>query len=106
MKYNKKEKDFWDLKKVPNKLRVSHYPNIPCIPFSVEVKDEEQAHFLINTLAEQHLFLFNNKFIPDYSNAIIVEMLDDDGEGTYNWVNYWNEKEEMEWDEIVETYFK
>jgi len=28
------------------KLRVAHYPQIPCKPFIVEVKDEEQAYLV------------------------------------------------------------
>lgn len=89
------------MKKVQNKLRVSHFPQIPCKPFTVEVKDEEQAHLLVETLANQHLFLFDNNFIPDYANIITVEMFEG-GE----WVDYWNEEELMEFDEFVETYLK
>lgn len=87
------------MKQATNKLRVSHFPQIPCKPFIVEVKDEEQASLIVNTLANQHLFLFDNNFIPDYSNVIIVEMLED-GE----WISYWNEEELMEFDEFEETY--
>jgi hypothetical protein len=92
---------------IKNKLRVSHYPQIPCNPFIVEVKDEEQALLIRETLANQHCFLFDNNIIPDYSNAICIEMLDEnsDGEGTPDWVDYYNEEEEMEFDEFVETYF-
>lgn len=31
------------MKKVKNKLRVLHYPQIPCKPFSVDAKDEEDT---------------------------------------------------------------
>ena len=34
------------MQKVSNKLRVSHFPQIPCKPFIVEVKDEEQADWV------------------------------------------------------------
>ena len=61
--------------KVPNKLRVHHYPQVPCEPFFVDVKDEEEAYKICNVLAEQHLFLFNNNFISDYSNFISVLIL-------------------------------
>ena len=66
------------MKLVNKKLRVLHFPQIPCKPFQVEVKDEEQAHLIVETLADQHLFLFENNFIPDCSNIIIVEMWDED----------------------------
>jgi len=94
------------MKKVSNKLRVLHYPNVPCQPFVVEVEDEIQAHLIMNTLAQQHHFLFKSHFIPDYSNAIMVQMWDDnsDGEGNADWVDYYNEEEDMEFDELVETY--
>lgn len=87
------------MKKVQNKLRVSHFPQVPCKPFTVEVKDEEQAHLMVEALANQHLFLFDNNFIPDYANILLVEMFED-GE----WIDYWNEEELMEFDEFVETY--
>lgn len=83
---------------VPNKLRVSHFPQIPCKPFIVEVEDEYQAYFTIETLANQHLFLYENNFIPDYSNVLLVQMLDEDGE----WVDYFNEEMGEEWDYISE----
>jgi hypothetical protein len=94
------------MQKVTNKLRVSHYPQIPCKPFIVEVKDEEQALLIRETLANQHLFLFDNNMILDYSNVITVEMWDEnsDGEGNADWVDYYNENENMEFDEFVETY--
>jgi hypothetical protein len=94
------------MKKVKNKLRVLHYPQVPCEPFFVDVKDEEQALLIRETLANQHLFLLDNNFIPDYANAISVVMWDEnsDGEGTNGWVDYYNEEEGMEFDEFVETY--
>ena len=96
------------MKKVENKLRVLHYPNIPCEPFFVDVKDEEQAAFIEKTLAEQHLFLFDNNFIPDYSNVIVVVMWDEDSDGYGNadWVDYYNEEEGMDWEEYKNTYLQ
>ena len=94
------------MKKVSNKLRVLHYPQIPCEPFFVDVKNEEQAFLIREALADQHLFLYDNNIIPDYSNAISVVMWDEDsdGEGNADWVDYYNEEEAMEFDEFVETY--
>lgn len=100
------------MKKVTNKLRVVHFPQVgSCTEsFKVEVKDEEQAFFAINLLADQHLWLEKHRIIPDYSNSIFVEMYDeiiDDTTGVpYGWSDYWNEEECMEWDEIEETYFQ
>jgi Superinfection exclusion gene product 17 len=94
------------MQKVSNKLRVLHYAQIPCKPFVVEVKDEEQALLITEALTNQHLFLFDNNIIPDYSNAIIVQMWDEnsDGEGNPDWVDYYNEKENMDFDEFVDAY--
>ena len=94
------------MKKVSNKLRVLHYPQIPCEPFFVDVKNEEQAFLISEALANQHLFLYDNNIIPDYSNAISVVMWDEDsdGEGNADWVDYYNEEEAMEFDEFVKTY--
>jgi hypothetical protein len=88
------------------KLQVWHYPQVPCKPFIVDVKDEFEAKKIVYTLASQHLWLYTNRIIPDYSNSIQVMMFDEDsdGEGTPDWINYYNDTEDMEWDEFVETY--
>ncbi len=88
------------MKNVTNKLRVMHYPQIPCTPFFVDVKNEEQALLIRETLADQHLFLYDNNFIPDYSNIITVVMWDEEEQ---DWIDYWNEEECMEFDEFVEA---
>ena len=96
------------MQNVTNKLRVVHFPQVGSCKesFKVEVKDEEQAFLIINTLANQHLWLEKNRIIPDYSNVIFVEMWDEnsDGEGNAGWVDYYNEEEYMDWSE-VEEYF-
>jgi hypothetical protein len=93
---------------VTNKLRVCHFPQVPCKPFLVEVENEREAYLIEKTLADQHLFLFDNNMIPDYSNAITVDMWeeDSDGEGTSEWVSYYNYEEEMDWDEFREVYLE
>jgi len=90
------------MKPVNKKLRVEHYPQIPCEPFFVDVKDEQQAWFVKNLLADQHLFLYNNNIIPDYANVICVVMWDEEDN---EWVDYYNEEEEMDFDEIKNEYF-
>lgn len=87
------------MKKVSNKLRVHHYPQIPCKPYIVDVKDEYEAYKIVQVLANQHLWLYENKIIPDYANEICVVMYADDG-NIAGWEPYWNEEEQMEWDEI------
>lgn len=81
------------------KLQVRHFAQIPCQPFCVEVKDEYDAYRIIQILANQHLFLFDQHIIPDYSNVIIVVMWD---EGENDWIDYFNESEMCEWGEFEE----
>lgn len=85
------------MKNINKPLRVLHYAQIPCKPFIVSVKDEYEAYKIMNTLADQHLFLFDKKIIPDYSNMLLVQMEDEDG-----WVDYYNEEEAFEWSEVEE----
>ena len=87
---------------INRKLQVWHYPQVPCQPFTVDVKDEHEAYKLKKVLAEQHLWLYEHAIIPDYDNCLVVMMKDKD---TGDWVDYYNEHEDMEWDELVETYF-
>jgi hypothetical protein len=98
------------MEKVTQKLRVVHYPQVGICPsfFSVDVKDEEEAYLIMETLANQHLWLLENSIIPDFSNIISVEIyddyLDDVTMQPYGWVEYYNESEGMGWDEFEETY--
>ena len=95
---------------IKNKIRVVHFPQVGSCKeyFAVDVKDEEQAYFTINVLANQHLWLEKNNIIPNYSNAIFVEMFDEDiDEETgkpYGWVDYWNDEECMEWDGVEDHF--
>lgn len=67
------------------KLRVSHYPQIPCKPFIVEVKNLEEAKLIYDTLANYDLFQFNNRIKPDYANATIVEEYDEEEQEWISW---------------------
>jgi len=91
------------MRKVENQLRVSHFAQIPCQPFTVEVESEEQAYFVSELLANQHLFLFENNIIGDYSNVISIDMWD---ESEQEWTDYYNEEESMDFEEFSETYLK
>lgn len=83
------------------RLQVNHYAQLPCTPFTVEVKDEYEAIKIINTLADQHIWLFKNKYIPDYCNSFEVRMWD---HGENDWVAYWNEREQMNWEDFEAVY--
>jgi len=81
------------------RLQVWHYPQLPCEPFKVDVADEHEAIKMINTLADQHCWLFKNKMIPDYVNSFTVVMR----EGN-EWIDYYNEEEQMEWEDFEAVY--
>lgn len=55
------------------RLRVCHFPQIPCKPFIVEVQDIEQSKLLCDVLANYDLFQFDNRIKPDYANMTVVE---------------------------------
>lgn len=71
------------------KLRVSHFPQIPCKAFITEVEDLKQAKLLSDVLANYDLFQFENRIKPDYANATVVEMWDEDEE---DWVSWFDEE--------------
>lgn len=81
------------------RLQVHHYPQVPCSPFCVDVKDEYEAAKTIDTLADQHVWLLKNRLIPDYCNSFNVVMWDGS-----EWVDYWNESEQMNWDDLEAVY--
>lgn len=91
---------------VPNKIRVCHFPQVPCKPFIVEVNNEREAYLIEQVFANQHLWLFDNGMIPDYSNAITVEIWDENSGWSDGWVDYWNDTECMDWNELKQTYFE
>lgn len=99
------EKSFKSVKK---DLRISHFAQIPCEAFEFVIKYnsldnipiEVKAAEIVNILAKQHLFLGDNEIIPDFCNAIIVSVQNDEGE----WEDYYNEEEEADWDEMENLY--
>jgi len=71
------------------KLRVSHYPQVPCKPFIVEVKNLEEAKLISDTLANYDLFQYENRIKPDYANATVIEQWDADEE---EWISWFDEE--------------
>lgn len=69
------------------RIRVCHLAQIPCEAFIVEVENELEAVRLSDILAKQHLFLYKEDIIEDYSNVLCVEMYSSnhDGEGNPGW---------------------
>lgn len=89
------------MKPVSNKLRVVHIPQVGSSirSFYIDVADEIEAARIANVIAMQHNWLYENNFIPDFSNIITVEMYNPDSK---EWENYYNEEECMEWEEYEE----
>jgi hypothetical protein len=84
------------------KLKVYHIPQLGHNQsFEVEVKDEYEANLLINTLAAQHLWLYNNKYIPDYSNILGVLQWNEEEK---DWEDYYDEETGLNFEEYVEEF--
>lgn len=67
------------------KLRISHFPQIPCKPFIVEVKSLEEAKLISDTLANYDLFQYENNIKPDYCNGTVLEEWDEDEQEWLDW---------------------
>jgi phage/plasmid-associated DNA primase len=67
------------------KLRVSHFPQIPCKPFIVEVKTLEEAKKIIDVLADYDLFQYENNIKPDYCNTSVLEEYCEEENEWYDW---------------------
>jgi len=67
------------------KLRVCHFPQIPCEAFIVEVKDLNEAKLIFDTLANYDLFQFENKIKPDYCNSTVLEEWCEEENEWFSW---------------------
>jgi len=76
------------------KLRVWWIPQVPGTPFHVEVKDIEQAIFLMRVLADYDKFQFENNIKPDYSNAGGLEIFNEEDQEWEDW--YDNDGEDID----------
>jgi hypothetical protein len=71
------------------KLRIAHYPQVPCKPFCVEVNDIYEAKKVSDTLASYDLFQYRNRIKPDYANMTILQEFDKE-EGV--WLDWYDEE--------------
>lgn len=67
------------------KLRVCHYPQIPCEPFIIEVEDLKEAYKIMNMLADYDFFQYHSNIKPDYSNMAILEQWDEEEQEWCDW---------------------
>jgi hypothetical protein len=75
------------------KLRVQHYPQIPCKAFMVPVDSIPEAVQIMEILAEYDLFQYDNKIKSDYSNASVLMKWDEESGEWFDW----DEEIEGEW---------
>jgi hypothetical protein len=78
------------------KLKVMHFPQIPCKSFDVPVSTVQEGVLVMNTLADYDLFQFENKVKCDYANAGGLNIYEDgewvdwsteDGDGIDDMIN-------------------
>jgi len=67
------------------RLRVWWIPQVPGTPFHVEVKDIEQATFLMKVLADYDDFQYKNNIKPDYSNVGGLEVFNKEDQEWEDW---------------------
>lgn len=71
------------------KLRVCHFPQIPCKPFTVTVESPQEAKKIMDILADYDHFQFDNNIKPDYCNMSVFECWDEEEQ---DWLE-WNDEE-------------
>lgn len=67
------------------KLRVVHFPQIPCNGFKVEVNNLVEAKKIMDVLANYDLFQYENRIKPDYCNSTVLEEFNEDNQEWYGW---------------------
>lgn len=62
-------------------LRIHWYPQIPCVPFKIDIDDIAQGKSIMKILAKYDEFQFKNNIKPDYCNTGCILEYSDYGEG-------------------------
>ena len=101
-KETKKERVF---KSINKNLRIKHYPNvnetsaafIVNVPYNKGEIVERKALEIVKAISEQHLWLESKGIISDYTNVILVEMLDEE---SGEWEDYYNLEMKMDWEKV------
>ena len=81
-----------------SKLRVAHFPQIPCKPFHVEVKSLEEAKLIFDALASYDLFQYENRIKPDYCNITCLEYWDEEEQ---EWLGWHDEETGYDFDDYI-----
>ena len=69
------------------RMRVSHYPQLPCDPFHVPVSTLQEAHKIANLLADYDNFQFKKGIKPDYSNTTLLEVFNEEYGEWEDWID-------------------
>lgn len=69
------------------KLRIEHFPQIPCKPFIVPINSIEEALLVFDVLADYDLFQYENRIKPDYANITILNYWDEEEQEWLNWTD-------------------
>ena len=69
------------------KLRISHFPQVPCSPFIVEVNDVQEAKKIMDILADYDYFQYHNNIKPDYANVTILEEWNEEEQEWLSWMD-------------------
>jgi len=75
-------------------LQVWWIPQVPMSnPFTVDVKNIDEAKLLLDALANYDLYQFENKIKPDYCNVGGLRTWDEnsDGENNAGWIEWMDE---------------
>lgn len=67
------------------KIRVAHFPQVPCEPFTVDVDSPKEGLLVINALANYDLFLHQEGHREDYANASFLEEYDEEEKEWFSW---------------------
>ena len=71
--------------------------------FCVHCDTEMEVALIVNTFSLQHLWLFNNKRIPDYANVLIVESYNEEDRC---WESFDEPETFCDWEDYEEKTFK
>lgn len=83
----------------PTKLRIAHFPQIPCDPFYVDVSSIEDAYEKMKMLADYDAFQYEKRIKPDYANMTLLEEYD---ENEAEWMSWSIETDDMYFDDVYD----